>query len=175
MQLTKAKTDEYSTLERDDALTCLALGSGNPKRVNELLAEKEIGIPLGTIKKWAYGSERERYARIRMEVEHFRNTRLSDQIKANATLAAEVVDKSMSQLSDKLDDEEIDFKPKELSAVARDASVTLGIHVQRGEELEGKPNIRVAVDFNGLLNEAKELGLEWVEGEAEEEVPALEP
>ena len=170
--LTKAKPNEYSSLERDDALTCLALGSGNPKRVSEMLAEKEIQIPLGTIKQWAYGSERERYQRIRQEVEHFRNTRIADQVKANALLAGEIVDESLNQLQDRLkgtDERPAEDLPAEkLAGISKNASVVLGIHVQRGEELEGKPTHRLSVNFEGLLKEAKELGMEYIEGEAEE-------
>lgn len=170
--LTKAKPHEYSPLERDDALTCLALGSGNPKRVGELLKEKGIQIPLGTIKGWAYGSERERYQRIRQEVEHFRNTRIADQVKANALLAGEVVDESLTQLQDRLKGTEDrpaeDLPAEKLASISKNASVVLGIHVQRGEEIEDKPTHRLSVNFEGLLKEAKELGMEYVDSEAEE-------
>lgn len=170
--LTKAKPETYSPLERDDALTCLALGSGNPQRVNDLLEEKGITIPISTIRAWAYGSERERYQRIRQEVEHFRNTRIADQVKANALLAGEIVDESLTQLQDRLKGTEDrpaeDLPAEKLAGIAKNSSVVLGIHVQRGEELEGKPTHRLSVNFEGLLKEAKELGMEYVDGEAEE-------
>lgn len=157
----------YSELERDQALAIFALESGREKVVTKVLAEGGLDIPFTTIRGWAYNSHKERYTRIKSEVEEYARAQLADRARGFAHLGGEVVEEALLQLRDKLEAGEI--KAKELPKVVHEAAVAHGIGIDKSELLSGRPTSRVSTDLPGMLRELHDMGIEFIEGEAEEE------
>ena len=157
---------QYSQAEQDEALAIFALESGREKIVTAVLSEAGIDVNFMTLKDWAYRSEKKRYARIKSEVEEHSRSQLADRTRRFAHLGAEVGEEALLQIKAKLDAGEI--SPKELPKIVHEAAVAAGIGIDKSELLSGRPTARVSTDFTGLLDELKGLGIEFIEGEAEE-------
>lgn len=169
MSTTTAPRREYSEAERDQALAIFALEAGREKAVAAVLSELAMpAIPIATLRSWAYDRHKDRYERIKNEVEVHARSQLADRARGFALLGGEVVEEGLRQLQAKLESGEI--KPKELPKVVHEAAVAFGIGVDKGELLSGRPTSRVAAgDFSGLLDELKGLGVDFIDGEAIEE------
>lgn len=161
----------YSESERDQALAIFAMEAGRAKVVEAVLAEVELKIPIATIQSWAYTGYRDRYERIKGEVEAHARSQLADRTRRFAHLGGEVAEEALTQLLRKLEAGEIDVKL--LPKVVREAAVAVGIGIEKSELLSGRPTARVSSDMPGLMRELKELGVEgFIDGDvlSEEDV-----
>lgn len=166
----------YDAREKDIALTAFALshGSGAQEKVYmAILAEENLAIPLGTARTWANRTMRERYLQIREEVGEITRAQVADDATKFAATAAGVVQSGLEWLQELIDNREID--PKQLPKAIKEAAVAHGIGVDKAEKLNDRPSARIAIDFEGTLRNLQDMGMEVIDGEAEEEpdLPAL--
>lgn len=166
----------YDSREKDIALTAFALshGSGDQEKIYKaILSEDRLRIPIGTARNWAHNTHRERYLQIREEVADFTRGQVADDATRFAATAASVVRKGLEWLEEAIDNRELELK--ELPKAVKEAAIAHGIGVDKAEKLNDRPAVRVEVDFGGLMRELRDMGMEVIEGEAEEadDVPAL--
>jgi len=162
----------YTTMERERGLTLFALAGGNERGFNELCENVGLSIPWHTARTWAYDTQKERYAQIKKENEGELRMVMADANRGAAILWGDVARKAAEKLDKLLDEDMID--PAKLSPLGRDATVAMGINTDKYDQLEGRPLLRAAQDFVGMLREFKELtGCEFVIT-PEQSVPELD-
>lgn len=117
------KTD-YSSQEIDIALAAFAVEGGRQKPTEKLLRSAKLKVPFGTVRHWAYGSRKERYQQIAIEVEKEVRGQMADTYhrlaKESAELSEEVLDrlralfrkrdKELATVEERLDECEVELK-----------------------------------------------------------------
>lgn len=143
-----ASVSPYNELEQAEALTCLALANGGRQRCEELLKGRSLNMAYATVVCWR-DRKPDLYAKCRNKVEEHINTHLAD---AHFEMAAEAIALERRLITDfnqMLDSGTLDAKEK--SQIYRSASISGGIHTQRGLELTSKPqDITVKHDFSDI-------------------------
>jgi hypothetical protein len=154
--------DADARLER--GLLTLAAFNGSGRKAERFLASAGERIPRGTMERWRE-RHADRYAEIRRDVLPQVRAQAADEHRELAALAMDAERKLAQAMGKRVSE----IPPRDLPGAVRNAATSAGIHTQRAEEMDtDAPAIRVSADFGGLLAELKTLGVEVIEGDAEE-------
>jgi len=176
MTAVQKRPRRYTDEEVLKGLAIYALMSGAAAKVEPMLQEQGLGhVPLDTVREWAYRSRREDYQRVKGEVDQHVRARLADTHLSLAHAASELEAKAVTQLHNRLDEEQLDAK--DLANILKSAAIAGGVHTDKSQVLAGKPTSIVHNDFGNLKRALEQRGIGLVlpdkAGVGEEAVDAL--
>lgn len=93
---------DYSSEEISLALAAFAIEGGRQKPTEKLLRQIKLKVPYGTVRSWAYGSRKETYQQISIEVEKYARAEMSDTYLGLARTSTELSEDVLARLRAKL-------------------------------------------------------------------------
>lgn len=140
-------------------LMAMAVHNGNSRKARDFLAQGGIKVGHQTLREWALEKHVERYEAIRAEYLPKLRARAAEQHMDLARLANEANAKVIERLSKEIDE----IPTRDLPGASRNLAVTAAVNTEKGLLLDGEPTSRVTVNFDGLVNELKGLGVEVID------------
>lgn len=162
----RPKHDEI-TIER--GLHALAVCNGNSRKAAKMLSDVQPKLKFTVIYEWGKKYPK-RYAEIRAEVAPAIRAKVADETLALVELQIEASRKMTLRAIEKADE----LEARDLPGAVRNMSVAAAVGIDKAQLLNDQPTVRIAHNLPGVLKELKELGVEFIEGEAVEEAVAIE-
>lgn len=167
-----AKTELGTTLRNytmedvELTLRVLALNGGNYSRTSLILDEEHgLAIHSQTIQKWATVSFTNRYIEVISELKERIGERLSAKLSDVAIQGAEVQEKLIGRLDDRIDD----LAPKELPGAIRNMAQANSMSIEKMQLLRGQATDRVQhMKPEEIVEELKSLDIDLPEEAVEE-------
>lgn len=162
-----ARRSRYTEAERERGLVALALFSGNYRRAAKALAADGLKIPPNTLYTWPQWFPEE-YERVRTEVMPRIRAELAERHTELAQANVQVESEALELARKRMDG----MEDRDLIALASKAAISSGVHTQRGSELRGEATTVVEHrSAKDIMKRLKDLGIDFIEGEAEEVKP----
>jgi hypothetical protein len=145
-----AKTD-YSSQEIDIALAAFAVEGGRQKPTEKLLRSAKLKVPFSTLRGWAYGTYKDRYQQIAVEVEKEVRVNMADTYhrlaKESAELSEDVLDRIRS-LFRKRDKElgEVEVRLEDCEDELKELATAIGVAQARLAESLEIPNVDALIE-----------------------------
>lgn len=153
-------TVEIETFTEDQrielGLIAVARHNGNTRRAAKELKGAGIEVAHQTLHRWMRTKYADRYQKIREQCLPAVRTLAADKHMELAELNAKAEKKMLARLNRNVDE----IPARDLPGAIRNAAVAGSIHTERAEDLNDQPNVRVAIDLAGTLQELKSLGVE---------------
>lgn len=149
----------YTPDERRKAMRIHASQNGRRDLVEKMLRAEGLTMSTNTVRVWATHRYKDEYLEIRQEQDAYVRANAEEEIRAITSLAASVVAESLRQAFEELKRGAIDGK--ELTKVAQQAMVSLGISVEKSELLSGRPTQRIG-STGDITSELAAVGIQIV-------------
>lgn len=173
MTAVQKRLTRYTEEEVLKGLAIYALMSGAAAKVEALLQDQGLGhIPITTLRDWAYRVHRDEYVRIKGEVDQHVRSQLADSHMTLAHAAAEIEHKVITQLNQRLDNEQLEAK--DLANIMKSAAISGGVHTDKSQDLAARSSSLPKHDFSDLVRALKTrgIGLTFEGSEKARELPA---
>lgn len=154
----------YGDEQIERGLVAVAHSNGNTRLAARELAEGGLEIDQGTLWRWKTKQHVERYERIQAEVLPRIRARAAEQYMD----ASERQMKVAMQMTDRLAAEVDEIPARDLPGGIRNVVTGGAVAIDKAQLLNDQPTQRISIDLAGTLAELKKLGVEVIDGDAEE-------